>query len=63
MATVIDREALPFMSWTLYDYPEVPWQVAGRAPWKRNPQRQFGLLDVEGRIKPSGKAYSEFLQK
>ena len=33
--------------WTLYDFNNIPSTVAGSAPWKRNPQKTFGLFDKD----------------
>ncbi len=34
--------------WTLYDFPQVPSNVAGSAPWKKAPQKSMGLIQVDG---------------
>jgi len=44
---------VPFMSWTLYDFTDVPTGVVGRLPWRKNPQKQFGFIDKNGEKKPS----------
>lgn len=41
------------MAWTLYDFTEVPAQVAGRWPWQTGPQRQLGVLRADGSPKPA----------
>jgi len=47
--------------WTLNDFEEVPVEVFGRKPWINAKQKNFGLMDVEGQLKPSGKYIKEFL--
>lgn len=44
---------IPYIAWTLYDFSEVPTGVVGKMPWNRNPQKNFGLVTKEGKIKPS----------
>lgn len=47
------KNNLAFMSWTLYDFPEVPSQVAGRWPWQKNRQKKFGFINTKGKFKPA----------
>ncbi|MUU78723.1 glycoside hydrolase family 2 TIM barrel-domain containing protein [Winogradskyella endarachnes] len=49
---------LQFMSWTLYDFTEVPTAVVGRRPWRRNTQKHFGFIDKNGAKKPAFKYIS-----
>ncbi|PRP66228.1 glycoside hydrolase family 2 TIM barrel-domain containing protein [Nonlabens agnitus] len=58
--TTQKRDSINYLSWTLYDFQEVPSSVAGSRPWRRNKQKYFGLIDVDGEKKPS---YSAFLKK
>lgn len=51
---------IPFLFWTLYDFDEVPIQVAGRLPWRTRKQHYFGLFDTEHRQKP---AYQVLVQE
>ena len=44
---------VPFMSWTLYDFTDIPTGVIGRLPWRKNPQKQYGFIDKDGKKKPS----------
>jgi hypothetical protein len=46
------RGNIPYLCWTLYDYPEVPKEIAGPLPWKRIPQQHYGLLRADGTTKP-----------
>ena len=42
---------IPSVVWTLYDFTEVPENVVGKMPWNRNPQKNFGLITGQGKIK------------
>lgn len=53
MQFIFKEKQLAFVSWTLYDFPKVPNGVAGKWPWIKNKQKQFGFIDVKGRQKPS----------
>ena len=52
---VLTKNNLSFMSWTLYDFEEVPKEVVGKLPWRTNPQKRFGFITTEGIKKPSFK--------
>ncbi len=58
MQAIFKKNKLAFMSWTLYDFPSVPDQVAGKWPWQKNKQKNFGFIDLNGKIKPSFKFIS-----
>ena len=60
MQTVLKSENLPYMAWTLFDFEQVPKQVIGSYPWRKQPQKYYGLIDTEGKKK---KAYKTFLEK
>jgi hypothetical protein len=47
------------MSWTLYDFEEIPKEVVGRLPWRQNAQKNFGFLDENGNKKPAFKYISK----
>ena len=49
---------LQFMSWTLYDFTDVPTDVVGSRPWRRNTQKHFGFIDKNGVKKESFKYIS-----
>lgn len=53
MQALFKKNKLAFMSWTLYDFPKVPNQVAGKWPWQKNRQKKFGFIDKNGNKKPS----------
>jgi hypothetical protein len=56
---VLTKNAVPFMSWTLYDYDVIPNQVLGTLPWRTNPQKKFGFLSNVGAEKLSFKYISK----
>ena len=53
MQALFKKNNLAFMSWTLYDFPHVPDQVAGKWPWQKKRQKRFGFIDINGNRKPS----------
>jgi len=53
MQAIFKEKQLAFVSWTLYDFPNVPNGVAGKWPWIKNKQKQFGFIDIHGKQKPS----------
>lgn len=52
---IFKEKNISFVSWTLYDFPKVPTAVAGKWPWIKSKQKQFGFIDVKGKRKPSYK--------
>ncbi|WP_452227158.1 glycoside hydrolase family 2 TIM barrel-domain containing protein [Lacinutrix cladophorae] len=52
---IIAANKLQFMSWTLYDFVDVPKAVVGSRPWRRNTQKHFGFIDKNGAKKASFK--------
>jgi hypothetical protein len=52
---IIADNNLQFMSWTLYDFSEIPKEVVGRLPWRKNIQKKFGFIDRFGNKKSSFK--------
>ncbi|MDP5081627.1 MAG: cellulase family glycosylhydrolase [Winogradskyella sp.] len=57
--SVFTKNDIPFMSWTLYDFSEIPKEVVGRLPWRQNAQKHFGFIDEMGIKKPSFKYISK----
>ncbi|MEK6152180.1 cellulase family glycosylhydrolase [Flavobacteriaceae bacterium 3-367] len=55
MQQALEKEELPYMFWTLYDFEAVPKKVVGGLPWRRSPQQYFGCFDRVGRPKASYK--------
>jgi hypothetical protein len=58
MQTYFKKNNYSFMSWTLYDFPHVPDQVAGKWPWQKMRQKKFGFIDDKGNNKPAFKYIS-----
>ncbi|MCB4807985.1 glycosyl hydrolase family 5 [Tamlana sp. 62-3] len=52
---IITNQNLQFMSWTLYDFVEIPKEVVGRLPWKKRVQGNFGFINQNGETKPAFK--------
>ncbi|ARV05465.1 glycosyl hydrolase family 5 [Polaribacter sp. SA4-10] len=56
---ILTKDAIPFISWTLYDFDKVPKEVLGRLPWRTNPQKKFGFISNTGKKKLSYKYISK----
>jgi hypothetical protein len=56
---ILTKNSVPFMSWTLYDFDEIPNQVLGILPWRTNPQKKYGFLSNMGAKKSSFKYISK----
>ncbi len=50
---MIKQENMHFLSWTLYDFEEVPSAVVGKLPWRKHKQKHFGFIDRNGNKKPA----------
>ncbi len=50
---ILKKNNIPFLSWTLYDYKNIPRAVVGKLPWKRHKQKHYGFIDTDGVKKPS----------
>ncbi|CAA0235488.1 Glycoside hydrolase, family GH5_42 [Tenacibaculum maritimum] len=59
MQKVIKKHHIPFMSWTLYDFKKIPAGVVGTRPWRTNPQKEFGFINLNGDKKASFKFIAE----
>ncbi|GLR19083.1 glycoside hydrolase family 2 TIM barrel-domain containing protein [Portibacter lacus] len=55
---IIAANGLQFMSWTLYDFTEIPKEVVGRLPWRKETQKHFGFINKHGERKASYKYIS-----
>lgn len=53
MQATIENENIPFLLWTMYDFIKVPNSVVGRLPWRKSQQKHFGILDMDGKLKPA----------
>lgn len=56
---VFSKNNMSFMSWTLYDFTEIPKEVVGRLPWRKRAQGYFGFIDQNGETKPAFKYISK----
>ncbi|KJD33703.1 glycosyl hydrolase family 5 [Tamlana sedimentorum] len=51
--SIIAKNDLQFMSWTLYDFTKIPKEVVGRLPWRKRVQGHFGFINQKGETKPA----------
>jgi endo-1,4-beta-mannosidase len=56
---IIKQDNIHYLSWTLYDFDEVPSAVVGKLPWRKHKQKYFGFIDRDGNKKPA----FEFMSK
>lgn len=62
MLSQIDQmPEVSFMLWTLYDFIDIPNQVVGPLPWKKIPQKGFGLIKTDSISKPALKIVEKYL--
>ncbi|UZO82263.1 glycoside hydrolase family 5 protein [Aquimarina sp. ERC-38] len=50
---ILKKESVHFLSWTLYDFTNVPKGVVGSLPWRRAIQKHFGFIRTNGEKKPA----------
>ncbi|WP_103071587.1 glycoside hydrolase family 2 TIM barrel-domain containing protein [Aquimarina sediminis] len=50
---MIKKKNIHYLSWTLYDFDQVPTGVVGKLPWRKHKQKHFGFLDKNGKKKPA----------
>ena len=50
---IFNTNNISFMSWTLYDFTEIPKEVVGRLPWRKQAQGHFGFINQNGETKPA----------
>jgi hypothetical protein len=53
MQNTLKKNHINFISWTLYDFKDVPDAVAGSKFWVKNKQKNFGFIDKNGIKKAS----------
>lgn len=53
MQSILQAKGPGFLSWTLYDFEEIPAGVVGPFPWRKARQKHFGFINASGRPKPS----------
>ena len=56
---IIAKNNLQFMSWTLYDFSNIPKEVTGKLPWRKNVQKEYGFIDKNGSLKLAFKHISK----
>lgn len=50
---IAQQNGIDFLSWTLYDFTEVPSSVVGKLPWRKHQQKHFGFIDKNKKQKKS----------
>ena len=55
---IISENEIHFMSWTLYDFINIPNEVVGGLPWRKNAQKYYGFIDDNGTKKAAFKFIS-----
>ena len=55
---IIVENDLQFISWTLYDFVNIPKEVVGSLPWRKNIQKKYGFIDGNGTKKVAFKYIS-----
>jgi hypothetical protein len=50
---ILATNKMQFMSWTLYDFNDIPTEVVGRLPWRKRAQQHFGFINQNGEPKPA----------
>ncbi len=53
MSAISQMEGVSFALWTLYDFTNVPNQVVGALPWKKIPQKGYGIMKNDTLGKPA----------
>jgi len=56
---IFAKNNISFISWTLYDFTEIPKEVVGRLPWRKRAQEHFGFINQNGETKPAFKYISK----
>ncbi|NNC45992.1 MAG: cellulase family glycosylhydrolase [Winogradskyella sp.] len=59
MQKLFSKYDIQFMSWTLYDFTEIPKEVVGRLPWRQSTQKYYGFISANGTKKNSFKYISK----
>lgn len=58
MQNFFQEKEVSFLSWTLYDFDDIPVSVVGHKPWHQSKQKYFGFLDRLGNPKPASRFIS-----
>jgi len=51
MQAQLNEHGLPYLFWTLFDFDDVPNTVVGKLPWRKQRQKYFGIITVDGERK------------
>ncbi|GLB48057.1 cellulase family glycosylhydrolase [Neptunitalea lumnitzerae] len=51
--STFEKYNISYISWTLYDFENIPKEVVGSLPWRKNVQKKFGFIDKNGAKKAS----------
>ena len=62
VATLEAADKFHFMSWTLFDFDNVPDKVAGKRPWRKARQSNFGLYKKDGSPKEAAPIMKKLLR-
>ena len=57
---IIDSYELHYAFWTLYDFENIPNNVSGKWPWKKGPQKRYGLIRADDSSKPAYQLIKDF---
>jgi hypothetical protein len=57
------HEPAAFISWTLYDFPQLPGNVFGGPFWRKKPQKHFGLIRTDKQQKPAAKVIIDWCSR
>ncbi|PKA96964.1 cellulase (glycosyl hydrolase family 5) [Flavobacteriaceae bacterium MAR_2009_75] len=55
MQSILKEADIPFLFWTLYDFTQVPNSVVGWRPWRKQPQKHYGCIGLDGKPKAAMK--------
>ncbi|AUP77638.1 glycoside hydrolase family 2 TIM barrel-domain containing protein [Flavivirga eckloniae] len=45
---IFSENNINYMSWTLYDFTDIPNEVTGMLPWRKTPQKYYGFINEKG---------------
>lgn len=51
MQSIFKKNSINNLSWTLYDFENIPNEVSGWRPWRKNLQKHYGFIDKRGKPK------------
>ncbi|GAA3510227.1 cellulase family glycosylhydrolase [Aquimarina addita] len=56
---ILKKNDVHYLTWTLYDFENVPTEVSGSMPWQKDKQKYFGFIGINGNRKKAFKFISE----